>query len=344
MLQVPSTLLSPNLHCAVCRLPRQELKRGNAALENELFMERFFGPFKLRARDSLAQFLELSYMRNTLATERALLRCRAVDGCVSLFDRGDSLGLDSGPSARGSGRIVTSRTDASVHGVSCDMAYDICRVLLLLTFNTCRLLHGEAPWSDNIRVTVHTGAEVSGLRFDSRKSASRSGRRRTYQTSFTRVTARELVSIQVWDEHTLHGYPGMRPRPRDSAIDGVIGGSVVVQVECYLSVQVTGDGHARVDHDRGRGGYNVHGASTVRATWGMESGVIAVVQVMEDARASVFAGTTTIVSSEPLINPTPPDLFLVPVAEFQCQLLVLKADGDVQVLRFVECPGKLDLL
>jgi hypothetical protein len=40
MVQAPESILSPNLHVAVCRLLKQELQRGPAALESEWWMER----------------------------------------------------------------------------------------------------------------------------------------------------------------------------------------------------------------------------------------------------------------------------------------------------------------
>jgi hypothetical protein len=39
-MQAPESLLTPNLHAAVCRLLRQEIERGPAALESEWWMER----------------------------------------------------------------------------------------------------------------------------------------------------------------------------------------------------------------------------------------------------------------------------------------------------------------
>ncbi len=43
LLQAPESILSPNLHVAVCRLLKQELQRGPAALESEWWMERCVG-------------------------------------------------------------------------------------------------------------------------------------------------------------------------------------------------------------------------------------------------------------------------------------------------------------
>lgn len=293
-------------------------------------------PFKARSMYRLVRYIEQSYMRNTLATERCLLRVQAHHGCVSLYDQGRSLGEDTCGCVRGAGRRVPAQSTAVIRGQTPDTIMHVLRVLMAVARVEYDPAEEDIPLLDRIPVYVHTGAALSGLHFDSRQTPSRAGHRRSYQNSFTRVHSHQLVSIQLVDG-SLQGYPVGRPSGLPAA-DSTIQGTVVIHIECFLDVAVS----AHPGLNGGRRPAARH--ATVRATWGATDGAFAVVQVLRDAKQEVFSGIATVVAKSPVGTVTFPDLFLVPVSEFIGQLLVLKAARRGDMLRFVECPGKLDLL
>lgn len=341
-MQVPSKLLSPNLHCAVCRLPRQERRRGNAAKENELFMERFLNPFKARAVYRLVRYIEKSFVRNIEATERCLLQNRARHGCVSLYQQTAGLGDHPRCDPRGAGKRITERTATSVRGLSRDSAASLLRVIMAtMGYQTVGI---EAVSLNHAVMKVHTGATVNGLKFDSRQTPNRTGNSRSYQNSFCRVDARALASTQLGPDGLVQTYPRQRIRKPDT--DSIIRGSVYVHVECYvhLSIPVSDAGPVQAP---------VQSAQLGRADPDQRDApervddvVFAVVQVLRNAKSVVFSGIQTVLTQEPAPVGTLhfEDMYLVPLAAFQAQLLMLTAAGDVQVLRFIECPGKLDQL
>jgi hypothetical protein len=83
-LQVPSTMLSPNLHVLTCRLLQQELARGPAANENDYYMERYMLEPKRRNAHRTTANPEITHLRHTEMPRRALSRCAIQFGCKSL--------------------------------------------------------------------------------------------------------------------------------------------------------------------------------------------------------------------------------------------------------------------
>ena len=307
-------------------------------------MERFLNPFKGRAVGSLRRHIEKSFVRNVEATERSLLQNRARHGCTSLYQQGACTVDDLTAKVRGAARRVTSRTKGTVRGLSCEDAAALVRVLLEVTDQRCPGT-GVAVL-DHAHVLLHYGAEVDGLKFDSLQTPNRSGRSRSFQNSFARVPADMLASVVLASDGVPQGYPRRRARP--PATNSIINGSVYVHIQCYVQFQVprtgpdTGDVPvAEVDQASQASGAE---PSVGDGVVGQCADVFAMVQVLQDAKTETFAGITTVTTSEPVGGPPFVDLFVVPVADFQAQLLLLLAAGDFNVLRFVECPGKLQLL
>lgn len=340
-MQVPSKLLSPNLHCVVCRLPRQERLRGNSARENELFMERYMSPFKARSKYRLTTLIEVSFVRNTEATQRSLLRNMARHGCVSLYDLSDWV-EERRCSFRGAGRLIKSTTTVTVRGLSPANAVELARVLLALA--DLQLPDDGVSILREFPITVHTGVTVRGRKFDSRQTPNRTVNSRSYQNSFCRVRSKELVSARVLPDGTLHGYPLQLERP--PVPESVVGGYVYALVECYLQAGATDTRRSRASSRQApeatHGGPLPETASSPGHPDG--PGVFALVQVLRGAKQKVFAGTPTVLTEEPVEGLSFGDMYVVPVEAFQQQLLVLKASDQTQVLRFVECPGKLNML
>lgn len=309
-------------------------------------MERFLNPFKARAVYRLVRYIEKSFVRNIEATERCLLQNKARHGCVSLYQQ--TAGLGDAPSCdpRGAGKRITERTTTSVRGLSRDRAATLLRVIMAtLGYQTVGI---DTVSLNHAVMKVHTGATVNGLKFDSRQTPNRTGNSRSYQNSFCRVAVRGLASTQLGPDGLVQTYPRQRIRKPDT--DSIIRGSVYVHVECYVHVSIpVADAGPRPVHAP------VHSAQLGRDRADPEQGpaperaddiVFAVVQVLRNAKAVVFSGIQTVLTQEPAPVGTLhfEDMYLVPLAAFQAQLLMLTAAGDVQILRFIECPGKLDQL
>lgn len=330
--------LSPNLHCAVCRLPRQERLRGNAAKDNELFMERFLNPFTARAVYMLILHIEKSFVRNTAATERCLLQNRARHGCVSLYQQAAACGENPACTARGAGRRITDRMSSAVPGLSRDCAVCLLRVALA-TMGYTAVEIGAACLNHAV-ILVHSGATVHGLKFESRQTPNRTGKSRSYQNSFGRVAARGLASTQLGPDGLVQSYRRQRIRKPDT--DSIIRGSVHMHGECYVHIHVPGSGPGQVHvHTPGPQFSRGHPSGPNADSGGAGADrsaevVLAVEQVLRNAKAEVFAGTQTIVTQEPAPSGALPfeDMYLVPLPAFQAQLLMLTAAGDVSVLRF----------
>jgi hypothetical protein len=83
-MQVPSSMLTPNLHVVTYRLMHQELARGPAANENEYYMERYMlEPKRRNAHRTTAQ-PEVTHLRHVEMPRRALSRSAVQYGCKSL--------------------------------------------------------------------------------------------------------------------------------------------------------------------------------------------------------------------------------------------------------------------
>lgn len=313
-------------------------------------MERYLNPFKARAVYTYVNHIEKSFVRNTEATERCLLQNRARHGCVSLYVRAVACGDKPACTARGAGRRITEKTSTAVRGLSRISAVSVLRVALATMGRSADEL--GAVGLDHAVLMVHTGATVNGLKFDSRQTPNRSGRSRSYQNSFGRVAARGVVSTQLGPDGLVQSYPRHRIRKPDT--DSIIRGSVYVHVECYVQIHEQGSACNRLsmtaagpESRQGVGGPGGGGAEAGCGAGSTPSEVVlAVVQVLRNAKAEVFSGTQTVVTEAPVPSSTLAfeDLYLVPLESFQAQLLQLTAADEVTALRFIECQGKLDQL
>jgi hypothetical protein len=77
-------MLSPNLHVVTCRLLLQELQRGPAANENDLYMERYMLEPKRRNAHRTTLNPEITHLRHTECVQRALAKCALEHGCQQL--------------------------------------------------------------------------------------------------------------------------------------------------------------------------------------------------------------------------------------------------------------------
>lgn len=348
--QIPDSLLSPNLHCAVCRLPRQEKSRGNAARELELWMERWMLIIKARSKYKTIQHVEKSFIKNTEATERSLLRNRVVHGCKPLHTP-PVLGIDDSLSVhvRGAGKRVTPRLQSPIHGLTREGAVQLARTALAVSSKSSDTT--DVALLDEVQIKIHKSAMVHGFKFDSRHAmlAHRAVNSRSYQNSFVRVLAADLVPlIGLFQGSTMHPPTNTLPHP--------IRGSVYAQIEFYFDANVPplpstaetnpvralshGAQLLPVDDNR----HPSRGVHMHTAVEPGSLGMYAVVQPLRDAVAQTFAGTPTVVTCEPLTDVPLSGLYCVPISCFKAQVLVLKSRHERGQLRFLECPGKLLLV
>lgn len=302
-------------------------------------------PFKARSKYRLTVLIELSFVRNTEATERSLLRNRARHGCTSLYEQTAGSDEEQLCSARGGGVRIKRTTAAAVRGVSRDSAVHAVSVILAMAGLDCPGI--DVSILEDYRVMVHCGAIVRGRKFDSTQTPKRSVNSRSFQNSFCRVRSRAVVSMHLLPDGSLQGYP--KNRAHAAAANDIVNGCVYAQVECFVHVETGSPGAARLQAqaestagvDAGVGGATVNCA---QADVKRSMGVWAVVQVLQGARQEVFSGCTTVVTDEPRLGLPSDELYLCDIEEFESQLLLLKGNDDIHQLRFVECPGKLHLL
>lgn len=83
---MPSSLLSPNLHCALCRLLRQELVCGPASCALELWVERYLLNLKKRSKYKTTKDAEKTFVLHSELTGRSLAECRRLHGCLSVHE------------------------------------------------------------------------------------------------------------------------------------------------------------------------------------------------------------------------------------------------------------------
>lgn len=157
-----------------------------------------------------------------------------------------------------------------------------------------------------------------GFKFDCSYTPSRStggdSASRSYQNSFVRVLARDIISVVPTANGNLVRHAGDVGLTETGATRSRT--DLVVQIECFVHA------YSR-DHEDGCGE------------------AFALVQVLKNARDSTFAGAKTIHTDVPQDCPAFESLYLVSVEDFKSQLLMLKGSSTAPGLRFMKCPGKL---
>jgi len=122
--QVPSRMLTPNVHVAVCRFLDQELTNGPVAESSEMFLERYMQQPKQRAKVRTTHDQEITFLKHREMTGRGLVKCAALHGCKNVhqlnpamrsldrvgdgFDPMASAGDD--PAFLGKGSAISART------------------------------------------------------------------------------------------------------------------------------------------------------------------------------------------------------------------------------------------
>lgn len=294
-------------------------------------------PFKARSKYRLTMKIELSFVRNTEATSRALLRNRARHGCVSLFKREACTGAAQTCAPRGVGRRVKTSSAGPTRGLSTLQ----CEVLanLMLAHSGLECGTDDALALDVLDFQVFTGVAIHGLQFDSRQTPNRAVRSRSWQNSFCSVPAASVISVDLAGDTALSSGTGVGVQPPFH--NHVLGRRLYGQVECYFGARfgsmqppgAVGDGQPRL----------AQVCNTYPSSDGEAVGLYALLQVLHDPRRQAVLGTNSVVTREPM----PVDfneLVMVDVREFSGHLLQVGLPHDRQVLRFIECPWRVHFL
>ena len=320
-------MLTPNLHCAVCRLPRQEAVRGNAARETELWMERYMLVIKGRSKYKTIQHVEKSFVLNTESTARSLARLSAYHGCT--FQKRRRGGVEE-QALLLTGKGVSLASAAGRHLTGTQAEGTAVLVHALQRQQLGRVGDG-APDSDGgsveggsgVRLQVHLNASLCGVKIASAGTSARQGSCRAFPSSFVRAEARSTISLAV-----SGGALASAARSRPPSLQG----HVYAYVQWFLQATLP-----------------VTNASV--AGRGVPQEVVcnyAVVQCLQGPVQHDFAGTPTVLATEPVTRLPLGQCWLVPLHAIVAQLFLLSANvhsTDVRGprVRMIECPGKLDM-
>ena len=85
-MQMPDSMLSPDLHVARCRLRKQVEERGSSAHDGELHMEQYMRNPKKRVQADLVSNPDHTWLRHREMNARVLRRSQVEHGCVSGYD------------------------------------------------------------------------------------------------------------------------------------------------------------------------------------------------------------------------------------------------------------------
>jgi hypothetical protein len=247
-MQVPESMLSPNLHIATCRLPEQEALRGNAANDIELWFERWMLIIKKRSKYRTIGHVEKSYILNTELTERALLKHCMYHKCALIkADPGDAQSVVS-TFLCGNGEHISSRSRVMKCGLDKDAAETVVSALLRaspvdsVTIGNAQMDEACLKLLDTAVVTVHKSAEVLGIRFHSRAATPRGVRSRSLACSFMRVFARYLIPVG----ESLRRLPMMPEQQR---------GMCICYVHSFVRIRCHGYQHDQLDRTEWDGDY-----------------------------------------------------------------------------------------
>lgn len=199
--KIPSNLLSPNLHVAVCRLPDQELAYGPAACFAEWWMERYMLTPKKRSKFRTVRNPEITYLKHTEMLSRALRLCRVHHpGCMTMdelipgrsqtgpgYDSCSSGEVDE-PRCLFHGKLVTGATEAF------GMCYDRVSVDGACTRHIAALVRAQtegwtqqhalgSPW-DHVRLFVYTACQLQSF---IASSLTGTGRGRKLQSAYVEL-------------------------------------------------------------------------------------------------------------------------------------------------------------
>ena len=315
--QAPASLLTPNLHIMVCRLPRQEAIRGNAAQERELWMEREMGNYRGPQVNKTTSDPEKSNLRNQQATGSALAVLRAQYDLETVYDPPrDNTPCEWKMSL--AGLEMKPDTPSLAYGVDAGLATQCveCIVRILDPEGCCGIYdvqpgHNQAMHVlDACTLTVFRQCHVRGFKFDSTHATSLSRRSRSYQNSFVKVLTSDVYRLNVLPCGLVERFS------RTARADGKSHGHPIAQIHCFLTFELGGREEA-----------------------------FALVYMLQNCLNNTIVGTPTTSADVPG-NVAAGDLCIMRVERFQAQLLMLQHHGDIRrdKLRFLCCPGKLHYL
>ena len=326
--QAPRHLLAPNLHIAVCRLPRQELLLLAAAAFKELYMERGMCEPKYRSKNRSSRHCDKTYMLQTEMTERGLAYARmqlglagdAEEACArgsmaaAPADDEDAEGAKEGqlqPFLTGKGKPVPAGAQAARHGIDASTAAAIVRraVASCVPRGPQRAQLEAAADAlleplDSVAVFAHSGACLPG--FKMRSAASPASWTRSYPSSFAVAQSSLLVPMQ-------------------SAARRPAGAKQLVYVHTY----------AELAPRQLRAGADAH-AQAVAAAAAQWQGPYAVVEVLADSKSVTITGLPAMNSKPPVPGIGRSDLFLLPLRGLLSQQIVVKP-SDKGLLWFLRC-------
>lgn len=332
--QLTRSFLSPNLHIAVCRLPRQEALRGPAARDKDFWMERFLRKPKARIQGNLVRNIDMTYALHTEVTERALVNARVNHGCESSYGMltmdEDAIADPDERDAVGDMRQLLRQGAAITRGVTtpkCGLMPDDARAVVdsvcsALAPRPVRRVLGEL--TDILRwvaVTAHHSARAPGCLL--RSVASPTNLRRK-QSSFATVRQSALIPL----DSDQRGAANQAP-PRGVAV-----------VYCHAFLHLARLGGRGAPPTEEEAGFALFRAAD---SW---AGDYALVEVPPAQRRSVFVGTPTRSCHSVNRAVRLADLCMVPLADIR-QQLILVSEGAFErsrnTLRFLEFFADVDL-
>lgn len=277
-------------------------------------MERFMNIIKERSKYKTISHVEKSYLLNTEATHRSIIRNRALFGCTSLRKE-RPVDLKSTTSLLGVGKQIMLKSKASLLGLTWEDAVMLTRAALR-SFGTPAMAPSEAM--QGIEFFAYARAELCGIKLSSAASSSTRAGCRSYQSSFVRVAAHRALAVD----------PSSVPARSAASFRG----SMYAYVQCYFRV---------CQHSFGVAGAS--GAMCVAADEpeDQRNENFALLQILSSARQQSFVGTKTIVTTQPSRTLPCEHYWIAPIDAIQSQLMVLKTRAEGTDVRFVECPGKL---
>jgi hypothetical protein len=324
-LQVPATMLSPNLHIALCRLRRQERERGGAAEDGELYLERFMRGPRSRVKANLVTNCDHTYVCHREIARRPLWAAQVEHGCLSrhggLADDCDDLPgtNETGFCLVRKGLLLTKQTRTAKLGLLPADARIIVRAVC--NRSGCQQFVACIPdLLDWVQVIAHHSACTPGCILRSKAAPPYL---RTYPSSFVSLAARSLIPLQL---------DARQPT----------GGVLIAYLHQYVQLQPghpAGEGGDEQTDDPAslaeeRAGKQLH---THQATW---AGPYALVELLAEQTAEVMCGTRTRIANKPAANLATEALYACPLSALCKQQIVLDTKQGANILRFLDCTGK----
>ena len=280
-------------------------------------MEQLTNIIKERSKYKTIPHVEKSYLLNTKATLRSLMRKRAMFGCTTLKPE-RPVELTSATTVLGVGKRIIPTVRASQLGLTSDDARMLTRAAL-------RFIEAPVPNAEDIVESIaffaYARVELCGFKIYSSASSSARAGCRSYQSSFVRLSARRTIAVEPSSAHATRLISTR--------------GCMYAYVQCYFRAV-----HHKCKSDEAAvARLSTHDASDEVTE--EEVGDYAVLHMLVGARQEVFVGTRTILTNVPSGSLPCEQYWIAPLEAIQSQLLVVKARFDRNDVRCIECPRNL---